>query len=113
MEEKQELSNIWNYLGNLEGVLCKLEELQDLLIILEEGYFDKDHIDLNNDSDMYTLWRDYKYRQSLLSTIKRCMNLYNSELSVTTYKLYDSLKNLKAQYPSGEQKITNIDQIVA
>lgn len=81
MEKEQELSNIWGYLGNLEGALFKLEELQDLLVILEEGYFDKDHVDLNNASDMYTLWRDYKYRQSLLFTINRCLNLYNSELS--------------------------------
>ena len=58
MEKEQELSNIWGYLGNLEGALFKLEELQDLLVILEEGYFDKDHVDLNNASDMYTLWRD-------------------------------------------------------
>lgn len=81
MEKEQELSNIWGYLGNLEGALFKLEELQDLLVILEEGYFDKDHVDLNNASDMYTLWRDYKYHQSLLFTINRCLNLYNSELS--------------------------------
>ncbi len=34
MEKEQELSNILGYLGNLEGALFKLEELQDLLVIL-------------------------------------------------------------------------------
>ena len=33
MEKEQELSNIWSYLGNLEGALFKLEELQNLLVI--------------------------------------------------------------------------------
>lgn len=28
MEKEQELINIWEYLGNLEGTLFKLEELQ-------------------------------------------------------------------------------------
>lgn len=113
MEKEQELSNIWGYLGNLEGALFKLEELQDLLVILEEGYFDKDHVDLNNASDMYTLWRDYKYRQSLLFTINRCLNLYNSELSKSIYKIYDSVKILKSPSSNEEQKITHIDRIVA
>lgn len=113
MEKEQELSNIWGYLGNLEGALFKLEELQDLLVILEEGYFDKDHVDLNNASDMYTLWRDYKYRQSLLFTINRCLNLYNSKLSESIYKIYDSVKILKSPSSNEEQKITHIDRIVA
>lgn len=113
MEKEQELSNIWGYLGNLEGALFKLEELQDLLVILEEGYFNKDHVDLNNASDMYTLWRDYKYRQSLLFTINRCLNLYNSELSKSIYKIYDSVKILKSPSSNEEQKITHIDRIVA
>lgn len=113
MEKEQELSNIWGYLGNLEGALFKLEELQDLLVILEEGYFDKDHVDLNNASDMYTLWRDYKYRQSLLFTINRCLNLYKSELSESIYKIYDSVKILKSPSSNEEQKITHIDRIVA
>lgn len=113
MEKEQELSNIWNYLGNLEGALFKLEELQDLLVILEEGYFDKDHVDLNNASDMYTLWRDYKYRQSLLFTINRCLNLYNSELSASIYKIYDSVKILKSQSSDEDKKITHINRIVA
>lgn len=113
MEKEQELSNIWGYLGNLEGALFKLEELQDLLVILEEGYFDKDHVDLNNASDMYTLWRDYKYRQSLLFTINRCLNLYNSELRESIYKIYDSVKILKFPSSNEEQKITHIDRIVA
>ena len=113
MEKEQELSNIWGYLGNLEGALFKLEELQDLLVILEEGYFDKDHVDLNNASDMYTLWRDYKYRQSLLFTINRCLNLYTSELSESIYKIYDSVKILKSPSSNEEQKITHIDRIVA
>ena len=113
MEKEQELSNIWGYLGNLEGALFKLEELQDLLVILEEGYFDKDHVDLNNASDMYTLWRDYKYRQSLLFTINRCLNLYNSGLSESIYKIYDSVKILKSPSSNEEQKITHIDRIVA
>lgn len=112
MEKEQELSNIWGYLGNLEGALFKLEELQDLLVILEEGYFDKDHVDLNNASDMYTLWRDYKYRQSLLFTINRCLNLYNSELSESIYKICDSVKILKSPSSNEEQKITHIDRIV-
>ena len=34
MEKEQELSNILGYLGNLEGAFFKLEELQDLLVIL-------------------------------------------------------------------------------
>ena len=113
MEKEQEFSNIWGYLGNLEGALFKLEELQDLLVILEEGYFDKDHVDLNNASDMYTLWRDYKYRQSLLFTINLCLNLYNSELSESIYKIYDSVKILKSPSSNEEQKITHIDRIVA
>lgn len=113
MEKEQELSNIWSYLGNLEGALFKLEELQDLLVILEEGYFDKNHVDLNNASDMYTLWRDYKYRQSLLFTINRCLNLYNSELSESIYRIYDSVKSLKSQSTNNEQKITHINKIVA
>ena len=113
MEKEQEISNIWNYLGNLEGALFKLEELQDLLVILEEGYFDKDHVDLDNTSDMYTLWRDYKYRQSLLSTINRCLNLYNSELSESIYKIYNAVKSLKNQASNNEQKITSINKIVA
>ena len=113
MEKEQELSNIWGYLGNLEGALFKLEELQDLLVILEEGYFDKDHVDLNNASDMYTLWRDYKYRQSLLFTINRCLNLYNSELNESIYKICDSVKILKSPSSNEEQKITHIDRIVA
>lgn len=113
MEKEQELSNIWGYLGNLEGALFKLEELEDLLVILEEGYFDKDHVDLNNASDMYTLWRDYKYRQSLLFTINRCLNLYNSELRESIYKIYDSVKILKSPSSNEEQKITHIDRIVA
>ena len=113
MEKEQEISNIWNYLGNLEGALFKLEELQDLLVILEEGYFDKDHVDLDNTSNMYTLWRDYKYRQSLLFTINRCLNLYNSELSENIYKIYDAVKSLKTQVSNNEQKITSINNIVA
>ena len=113
MEKEQELSNILGYLGNLEGDLFKLEELQDLLVILEEGYFDKDHVDLNNASDMYTLWRDYKYRQSLLFTINRCLNLYNSELSESIYKIYDSVKSLRSQSFNDNQKISNINKIVA
>ena len=87
--------------------------MQDLLVILEEGYFDKDHVDLNNSSDMYTLWRDYKYHQSLLFTINRCLNLYNSELSESIYKIYDSVKILKSPSSNEEQKITYIDRIVA
>lgn len=110
MEKEQELSNIWDYLGNLEGALFKLEELQDLLI---EGYFDKDPVDLNNASDMYTLWRDYKYRQSLLFTISHCLNLYNSELSESIYKIYDSVKSLKCQSSNCELKINHIDKIAA
>ena len=113
MEKEQEISNIWDYLGNLEAALFKLEELQDLLVILEEGYFDKDHVDLNNSSDMYTLWRDYKYRQSLLSTINRCLNLYNSELNENIYKIYGSIKILKSPHSNEDQKITHIDRIVA
>lgn len=110
---EQELNNIWDYLGSLEGALFKLEELQDLLVILEEGYFDKDHVDLNNTSDMYTLWRDYKYRQSLLFTINRCLNLYNSELGESIYKIYDSVKSLKSQSSNCEPKINHIDKIAA
>lgn len=113
MEKEQKLSNIWDYLGNLEGTLFKLEELQDLLVILEEGYFDKKHVDLNNANDMYTLWRDYKYRQSLLFTINRCLNLYNSELSESIYKIYDSVKILNSPSSNKEQKISHIDSIVA
>lgn len=113
MEKEQELSKIWEYLGNLEGALFKLEELQDLLIILEEGYFDKNHVDLNNIDDMYTLWRNYKYHQSLLFTINRCLNLYNSELSKSIYKIYDSIKFLKSQSSNNEQEITHINKIVA
>lgn len=113
MEKEQELSNIWDYLGNLEGALFKLEELQDLLIILEEGYFNKDHVDLNNASDMYTLWRDYKYHQSLLFTISRCLNLYNSKLSESIYKIYDSVKYLKCQSSNCELKIKHIDKIAS
>ena len=97
----------------IKNVLFKLEELQDLLVILEEGYFDKDHVDLNNASDMYTLWRDYKYRQSLLFTINRCLNLYNSELSESIYKIYDSVKSLKSQSSNNKQNITPINKIVA
>lgn len=110
MKNEQELTNIWGYLGNLEGTLFKLEELQDLLIILEEGYFDKDHVDLNNASDMYTLWSDYKYRQSLLFTITRCLELYNSELSKNIYKIYDSIKSLNSLSFNNEQKISNINK---
>lgn len=113
MEKEQELSNIWDYLGNLEGTLFKLQELQDLFVILEEEYFDKGHIDLNNASDMYSLWRNYKYSQSLLFTIDRCLNLYNSELSEGIYKIYDSVKSLKSQSSNNEQKIAHIDKIVA
>lgn len=54
MNTQQELSNIWDYLGKLETALFKLEELEDLLIIFEEGYFDKRSVDLYNTSDMYT-----------------------------------------------------------
>lgn len=113
MEKEQEPNNIWEYLSNLEENLFKLEELQDLLIILEEGYFNKNHVDLNNASDMYTLWRDYKYHQSLLFTINRCLNLYNSELSENIYKIYDSVKILKSPSSNEKQKITHIDRIVA
>lgn len=87
--------------------------MQDLLVILEEGYFDKDHVDLNNDSDMCTLWRDYKYHQNLLFTINRCLNLYNSELSESIYNVYDSVKILKSPSSNEEQNITHIDRIVA
>jgi len=111
MENGQELSKIWDYLGNLENALFKLEELQDLLVIFEEGYFDKSHIDLDSASDMYTLWRDYKYRQSLLFTISRCLDLYNIELSENIYKIYDTVKCLKSQYSNDEQKISHIDKI--
>lgn len=113
MKNEQELNAIWDYLGNLEGALFKLEELEDLLVILEEGYFDKNHVDLDNASDMYTLWRDYKYRQSLLFTINRCLNLYNSELSDSIYKIYDSVKSLKYHSSDEEHNLTNIDKIAA
>ena len=113
MEKEQSLSEIWEYLGNLEGVLFKLEELQDLLIILEEGYFNKNHVDLNNIDDMYTLCRNYKYHQSLLFTINHCLNLYNSELSKSIYKIYDSIKFLKSQSSNTEQEITHINKIIA
>ncbi len=62
---------------------------------------------------MYTLWRDYKYRQSLLFTINRCLNLYNSELSKSIYKIYDSVKSLKSQSSDDEQKIAHINKISA
>lgn len=32
MEKEQELSNIWGYLGNLEGALFKLEECKIYLL---------------------------------------------------------------------------------
>ena len=110
---EKELNNIWKHLGSLEGALFKLEELQDLLVILEEGYFYKDHVELNNPDDMYNLWRDYKYRQSLLFTINRCLNLYNSELTESIYKIYDSVKSLKSQFSSCEPTINPINIISA
>lgn len=108
MEINQELSNIGDHLGNLESALSKLEELQDLLVILEEGYFDKDHVDLNNASDMYTLWRDYKYRQSLLFTISRCLDLYNSELNENIYKIYDVVRSLNFKFSNKNQNTDHI-----
>lgn len=110
---EKELDNIWEHLGSLEGTLFKLEELQDLLVILEEGYFDKDHVELNNPDDMYNLWRDYKYRQSLLFTINRCLNLYNSELTENIYKIYNSVKSLKSQSFNSEPTISHINMISA
>lgn len=55
MEIKEELNEISDYLGDLEGTLFKLQKLQDLLLILEEGYFDKNNVDLNKIEDMYFL----------------------------------------------------------
>lgn len=114
MEKKQELSEIWWYLGDLEGALFKLEELEDLLLILEEGYFEKKKVDLNNFEDMYSLWREYKYHQSLLVTIERCLELYNKELSSGIYKIYDVIKDMKSKSTNDtdEQNVeTYIDKI--
>lgn len=97
MENKQELNEIWSYLSDLEGALFKLEELQNLLLILEEGYFDKNKVDLNNIEDMYSLWREYKYHQSLLFTIEHCLVLYNKELSSGIYKIYDFIRDIKSK----------------
>ena len=112
MNTQQELSNIWDYLGKLETALFKLEELEDLLIIFEEGYFDKRSVDLYNTSDMYTLWRNYKYRQSLLFTINLCLGTYNSELNENIYKIYDSVRCLKSQ-SSNNQESSHINEIAA
>lgn len=112
MNTQQELSNIWDYLGKLETALFKLEELEDLLIIFEEGYFDKRSVVLYNTSDMYTLWRNYKYRQSLLFTINRCLGTYNSELNENIYKIYDSVRCLKSQ-SSNNQESSHINEIAA
>ena len=60
-----------------------------------------------------TLWGEYKYRQSLLFTVNHYLNLYNSELSKSIYKIYDSVKSLKSQSFNDEQKIFHINQIVA
>ena len=48
MNTQTELSDIWDKLGNLEGAIFQLEDLEKLLIILEEGYFDKSNVDLKN-----------------------------------------------------------------
>lgn len=91
----EELSNIWNYLGNLEGTHAYLENMENLLIMLEETYFMKGNIDLNNIEDMYDLWREYKYCQSLLFTINQCITEYNIELRKNIDNIYDSVKILK------------------
>lgn len=113
MEKHEEVSKVWNYLGNLEGVLFRIEELQNLLIILEENYFLKNEVDLNNLEDMYSLWREYKYSQSLLSTINYCIDNYKSELSDNIYKVYDSIKILKSQLIIDAHPIVNINQKTA
>lgn len=113
MEKQEEVSKIQDYLGNLEGTLFRLEDLENLLIILEENYFEKGEIDLYNTSDMYSLWRDYKYNQSLLFTINYCIRLYNSKLKENIYKIYDSVKVLKSQITIDNKSIVNLNQISA
>ncbi len=81
--------------------------------MLEKNSFAKNRIDRNNINDMYNLWRDYKYRQSLLFTINRCLNLYNSELTESIYKIYDSVKSLKSQFSNCEPTINPINIISA
>lgn len=113
MGNQEEVSKIWDYLGNLEGTLFKLEDLENLLIILEENYFEKGEVDLYNNSDMYSLWRDYKYNQSLLFTINYCIRQYNSELKENIYKIYDSVKILKSQTSIKDETVVNLNQISA
>ena len=113
MENNQELNKIWSCLGELEGVLCELEDLQNLLITLQEEYFDKAEVDLNDLSDRYTLWRNYPYQQSLLSIIDRCLCMSYSTSKDNIYKIYDSVKLLKT--PSSDKILekTNNNKLVA
>ena len=95
MSRKDELSKIWDKLGNLEEIISELEELNVLLTVLTENYVSKVNIELNNKDDMYTLWRNYPYIQSLLNSFQRCLHTYQLQLKDTTYQIYDYVKVLK------------------
>ena len=113
MKDNQEIQNIWENLGDLENAIVELEDLENLLVILEEGYFDKSNIDLNNPDDMFTLWRDYKYKQSLLTIIKRFLRIANSNVKDNVYEIYDSVKKLKNQSINNSQNILSINKTTA
>ena len=113
MNTQTELSDIWDKLGNLEGAIFQLEDLEKLLIIFEEGYFDKSNVDLKNSEDMYTLWREYKLKQSLLYTIQRCLSSCTDLFKNNVYQIFDSVKALKIHNSDTNNNLITLTQKVA
>lgn len=83
------MKEIRENLGNLEGVICTLENQNNLINILIDDYFGRNKVDLK---DGWELAWEYKRYQALIFTISDALINVEKTLKENVYAIYDELK---------------------
>ncbi len=79
-------------LNNLEGAYIKLQEVQTLLNLIANDYFDIGNIDRNNPEHILKLTWEYKTYQTLLFIAMDLIYDQLQSMDKNIYGLYDDLR---------------------
>jgi gas vesicle protein len=82
-------------LTNIESATFKLEELEQLMIVMQENYLEKVDVDYEKLEDAYELARSYPLIQAMTNIMWDILRDTNKEIKEAVYELYEIRKTRK------------------
>lgn len=91
------MEEIREKLGNLESVYARLRQIETLLNLLANNYFNMNKVDRHNSEDVLKLTWEYSTYQDVLFVSQDILYEQLKNLNENLYGIYNDLKNKNNQ----------------